>query len=128
MVTVNPASYLADLDTDLTLPKSPTVASNFPRGSVASFATFMTDCSADAIIPLSSQSRSRRSFSADSRQSGAVSDIEGPWSDDEDLLDTYFNGVQRISSLLRKCANNNISKTHSLVPRRWPLRADLRHL
>jgi hypothetical protein len=91
VVTVNPASYLADLDTDLTLPKSPTVASNFPRGSVASFATFMTDCSADAIIPLSSQSRSRRSFSADSRQSGAVSDIEGPWSDDEDLLDTYFN-------------------------------------
>lgn len=96
VATVNPASYLAGLDMDLTLPKSPDVASQFPRGSVASFASFMTDSSADAIIPLSSQSKSRRS-STDSGQSAIMSDTE--LSDDEDLLDAYFNGMFAYSLL-----------------------------
>jgi hypothetical protein len=109
VATVNPASYLAELGTDLTLPKSPTVASQFPRGSVASFATFMTDSSADAIIPLSSRGRPRRSFSADSRASGIMSDTEASPSDDEDLLDMYFNGMLVYGLLsVNLCTDHNL--------------------
>jgi hypothetical protein len=91
--SINPAAYLTDLDTDLTLPKSPTTASNFPRGSVTSLVTFMTEDSADAVIPLSSH-KHRRSLSADSSRTTTLSYAESASSDqDDDLLDTYFNGM-----------------------------------
>ena len=98
--TTNPASYLADLDTDLTLPKSEDDVSRFPRMSVASFATFMTDSSADAINPLSSRLGYRRSHSVESRRSTSQSTFGQSWSDGEDdeagnaaLLDAFFNGM-----------------------------------
>jgi len=91
-ITVDPAAYLAELNTDLALPKTPTEASHFPRGSIASFASFMTDSSADAIIPLSSQSNDQRSLSADSSRTRTLSDPKSTLSDPEDdLLDAYFD-------------------------------------
>lgn len=94
--TTDPASYLADLDTDLTLPKSPDSASRFPRGSIASFASFMTDSSADAIVPRSPRSDFQQSLSPNSARSRATSNTEELFSDDDgenDLLDSYFDGV-----------------------------------
>lgn len=92
--TIDPASYLADLETDLTLPKCPSAVSQFPRGSMASFTSFMTDCSADAIIPLSPQSDDGRSFSTDSTRTRTLSDAESSLlNPDEDLLDIYFDGA-----------------------------------
>ena len=98
--TTNPASYLADLGTDLTLPKTEDDLSRFPRMSIASFATFMTDSSADAINPLSSRLGYRRSHSAESRRSTTPSTLGQSWSDGEDdetgskvLLDAFFSGM-----------------------------------
>ena len=94
VATINPAAYLADLDTDLTLPKSPTAASHFPRGSVASFASFVSDDSANAIIPLSTQGDLDVPLSADSIRTRTFSDAESALSDQEDdLLDSYFDGA-----------------------------------
>lgn len=91
--TISPADYLAELGTDFALPKGP--SSLFPRDSVASFASFMTDSSADAIIPMSSGSNPQRSLSANSRRTTRPMSIsEEAWSDtDGDLLDAYFNGT-----------------------------------
>ncbi|KZP23806.1 hypothetical protein FIBSPDRAFT_930304 [Athelia psychrophila] len=91
--TINPASYLDELGlSEFSLPKSPS-SSAFPRMSVASFATFMTDNSADAIT-MTPGGNLRRSASADSRRTTRpdVEEEEGAWSDGEgDLLDAYFN-------------------------------------
>lgn len=146
--TTNPASYLADLDTDLTLPKSEDDASRFPRMSVASFATFMTDSSADAINPLSSRPGHRRSHSAESRRSITPSTLGQSWSDGEDdeegnqdLLDAYFNGMcisiadshailtsclqtlsHRLSlkTVLRRLLENCPHRYHYILGARWP--------
>jgi hypothetical protein len=91
--SIDPASYLAELKTDFTLPKCPSAVSEFPRGSVASFATFMTDSSADAIIPLSPQSGHRRSFSADSTRTRTLSDAENSLPNPDEDLDSYFDGA-----------------------------------
>ncbi|KAF7986459.1 hypothetical protein HWV62_31235 [Athelia sp. TMB] len=91
--TINPASYLAELGTEFSLPKSPSTSA-FPRGSVLSFASFMTDNSADAIVPMSPRGTLRRSLSADSRCTTRPASIceDDAWSDgDGDLLDAYFN-------------------------------------
>ena len=100
-VSVDPAAYLADLHTDLTMPKSPTAATHFPRGSVSSFASFMTDSSADAIIPLSLQSPSGRSFSSESTRTRTLSDTESTLSDaEEDLAESYFDRTLREPSVI----------------------------
>jgi len=91
--SIDPASYLAELKTDFTLPKCPSAVSEFPRGSVASFATFMTDSSADAIIPLSPQSDHRRSFSTDSTRTRTLSDAENSLPNPDEDLDSYFDGA-----------------------------------
>jgi len=92
--TIDPAEYLAELDTDLTLPKSPTVASNFPRGSTTSLASFMTGTSiVDSNFPSSPRSGPRRSLSPDSREAPILSDGESLLSETEDnLLDSFFDG------------------------------------
>jgi hypothetical protein len=91
--SIDPASYLAELETDLTLPKSPLAISEFPRGSVTSFASFMTDSSADAIIPLSPEGDHKRSFSADSTRTMTLSDAETTLPIPDEDLDYYFDGV-----------------------------------
>ncbi|KZP14818.1 hypothetical protein FIBSPDRAFT_935590 [Athelia psychrophila] len=90
--TSDPASYLDEIGlSDLSLPTSPS-SSAFARASMASFATFMTENSADAIT-MSPGGDHRRFVAADSRcttradaeeEEGARSDGEG------DLLDVYF--------------------------------------
>jgi len=99
--TINPATYLADLNTDLTLPKASGETYDFPRGSVASFASFKTDNSADAIIPLSPQSEHRRSPSADSGQTRTPFNPESTLAEQEgdDLLDVFFNETTLKSGL-----------------------------
>ncbi|KIM91380.1 hypothetical protein PILCRDRAFT_810662 [Piloderma croceum F 1598] len=89
--SIDPASYLPELKIDFTLPKCPSAISEFPRGSVASFATFMTDSSADAIIPLSLQSDHRRSFSTDSTRTRTLSDAENSLPNLDEDLDSYFD-------------------------------------
>ena len=91
--SIDPASYLPELKIDFTLPKCPSAISEFSRGSVASFATFMTDSSADAIIPLSLQSDHRRSFSTDSTTTRTLSDAENSLPNPDEDLDYYFDGA-----------------------------------
>jgi len=93
VASIDPASYLAELKTDITLPKCPSAVSEFPRGSIASFATFMTDSSADAIIPLSPNSDHRRSFSTDSTRTRTLSDAESSLPNPDEDLDSYFDAT-----------------------------------
>ncbi|KIM84961.1 hypothetical protein PILCRDRAFT_817790 [Piloderma croceum F 1598] len=93
VLSIDPASYLAELETDFTLPKCPSAVSEFPRGSVASFATFMTDSSADAIIPLSPESDHRRLFSTDSTRTRTLSDAESSLPNPDEDLDSYFDAT-----------------------------------
>jgi hypothetical protein len=93
VVSIDPASYLAELETNFTLPKCPSAVSEFPRGSIASFATFMTDSSADAIIPLSPESNHKRSFSTDSTRTRTLSDAESSLPNPDEDLDSYFDGL-----------------------------------
>ncbi|KZP14802.1 hypothetical protein FIBSPDRAFT_867940 [Athelia psychrophila] len=90
---INPASYLDQHGlSEFSLPMSPS-SSAFPRASVASFATFMTENSADAIT-MSPCGNPKRSVSADSRRTTRpdAEEEEGVRSDGEgDFLDAYFN-------------------------------------
>jgi hypothetical protein len=87
-----PTAYLHALDTDLTLPKSPPLVCHFPRGSVTSFASFMTDSFVDAIIPLSTPNDNRH-LSIIPRTIRS-SDQESTSSDKhDDVLDSFFFGM-----------------------------------
>ncbi|KIM82544.1 hypothetical protein PILCRDRAFT_465649 [Piloderma croceum F 1598] len=91
--SIDPASYLAELETDFTLPKSPLALYEFPRGSVTSLASFMTNSSADAIIPLLPEGDHKRSFSADSTRTMTLSDTETTLPNPDEDLDSYFDAT-----------------------------------
>ena len=91
--SIDPVSYLAELETDFTLPKSPLVLYEFPRGSVTSFTSFFTNSSADAIIPLLSAGDHKPSFSPDSTRTMILSDAETTLPKQDEDLDSYFDGV-----------------------------------
>ncbi|KAK0204947.1 hypothetical protein DFS33DRAFT_1473293 [Desarmillaria ectypa] len=82
----------------LTMPPSPEDAFRRSRLSIASFATFMTDSSADAVIPRSTIPRPTSSATITrhpyhNRPTSALSEGD-VWSDPEgDLLDIYFRGT-----------------------------------
>lgn len=89
---------------DLSLPTSPTDRSY--RASTSSIATFMTDCSAEGVLPRSpgfSQSSTRRYPTSPNRSryiSGPVSicEFDNDWSDpEEDILDTFLAGTSSTS-------------------------------
>ncbi|KAK0446285.1 hypothetical protein EV421DRAFT_1793527 [Armillaria borealis] len=97
----------------LTMPPSPEDASRRTRSSVASFATFMTDSSADAIIPRSTMLRpisgaTIRRHPRYSRPTSALSEGD-VWLDPEgDLLDTYFHDAfQRPDSLIFRSSRSH---------------------
>ncbi|KIK55155.1 hypothetical protein GYMLUDRAFT_884031 [Collybiopsis luxurians FD-317 M1] len=88
--TASASTYLEGLN--YTVPPSPAHVYHSSRLSIGSIATFMTDSSADAIIPRtpvpSMPARSTLRRSKRVSVSTAASD-DGPWSDgDEDLLDS----------------------------------------
>ncbi|KAK0469603.1 uncharacterized protein EV420DRAFT_1495571 [Desarmillaria tabescens] len=92
----------------LTMPPSPEDMSRRSRSSVASFATFMTDSSADAVIPRSTMPRPVSSATIGrhpcrTRPTSTLSEGD-VWSDPEgDLLDTYFrDAFQRPDSLISR--------------------------
>ena len=86
-----PTAYLAALDTDLTLPKSPPLVCHFPRGSVTGFASFMTDSPVNAIIPLSTRNDNRHS--SITPRTTRLSDQESTSSNKYDILDSFFMGM-----------------------------------
>ncbi|KAK0500295.1 hypothetical protein EDD18DRAFT_1248695 [Armillaria luteobubalina] len=115
--TMSGASIIDDMG--LTMPPSPEDASRRTRSSVTSFATFMTDSSADAIIPRSMMPRpmSGTTIRRQPRYSRPTSVLsEGDvWSDPEgDLLDTYFrDAFQRPDSLILR--NHGGSRSHGSI-------------
>ncbi|KAJ4477353.1 hypothetical protein J3R30DRAFT_3484932 [Lentinula aciculospora] len=91
--TGSASTYLEGLN--IAIPESPAHIDHPSRLSIGSIATFMTDNSADAVIPRSRTpniSARRSSFVRKSRPLSIYSVTDdGPWSDgDEDLLDAYF--------------------------------------
>ncbi|KAG7451333.1 uncharacterized protein BT62DRAFT_961109 [Guyanagaster necrorhizus] len=103
----------------LTMPFSPEDASQRSRSSVASFATFMTDSSADAIIPRSTIPRpisgaTVRRHPCYNQLSSALSEGD-MWLDPEgDLLDTYFrDAFQRPDSLISRSYGG--SRSHGTI-------------
>ncbi|KAK0236075.1 hypothetical protein EDD85DRAFT_839222 [Armillaria nabsnona] len=103
----------------LTMPPSPEDTSRRSRSSVASFATFMTDSSADAIIPRSTMPRpisgaTVRRNPRYSRPTSALSEGD-VWLDPEgDLLDTYFrDAFQRPDSLISRSYRG--SRSHGTI-------------
>ncbi|KAH7913233.1 hypothetical protein BJ138DRAFT_1111675 [Hygrophoropsis aurantiaca] len=104
ITSTHAATYFAELGVDLALPTPHPEQGHRPRASMCSMASFMTDSSADAVIPR----QSRRSMSGKPRQPRPMSfpeeeewDDPEPWADgeydegdeqdlDEDLLDSYF--------------------------------------
>ncbi|KAH7927945.1 hypothetical protein BV22DRAFT_1084069 [Leucogyrophana mollusca] len=108
------ATYFAELGVDLALPTPHPEYGHRPRASMCSMASFMTDSSADAILPRSfgspQSSSLRRSMSGRSGPPRPMSLPEEeewedpePWAEydegeqepDEDLLDAYFHDAIR---------------------------------
>lgn len=107
--TASATTYLEGLN--MTLPSAPDLSQNArSRMSVSSVATFMTDASADAIIPRSfiaevSTAKVKRSLSAGSRYRRSVSGMSIPETatgsdSDDDVVDTYFYGISSDSATL----------------------------
>lgn len=110
--TAIPSEYLDGIDVYDDMPATPTNASKSfrPRDSMCSIATFMTDCSADAIIPRDelpqAAGRSKRPttlrMEMDFWQRQSISfdspDLDGEFGDDEDdendeFIGAFFQGM-----------------------------------
>ena len=93
--TGSAATYLEGLN--IVVPDSPAHIDHPSRLSIGSIATFMTDSSADAVIPRNQMPTFSARRSSNVRKSRPVSIYtvtdDGPWSDgDEDLLESCIFG------------------------------------
>ncbi|GAW00205.1 hypothetical protein LENED_001706 [Lentinula edodes] len=113
--TGSATTYLEGLN--IAIPNSPAHIYHSSRLSIGSIATFMTDSSADAIIPRNrtpSISTRRSSFMRKSRPLSiyTVTD-DGPWSDgDEDLLDSCIFDAFPMPAHLFPFQENNKTESH----------------
>ncbi|KAF8825291.1 hypothetical protein HHX47_DHR7000233 [Lentinula edodes] len=113
--TGSATTYLEGLN--IAIPDSPAHIYHSSRLSIGSIATFMTDSSADAIIPRNrtpSISTRRSSFMRKSRPLSiyTVTD-DGPWSDgDEDLLDSCIFDAFPMPAHLFPFQENNKTEFH----------------
>lgn len=88
--TGSASTYLEGLN--FNVPTSPAHIYHSSRLSIGSIATFMTDASADAVVPRTPMP-TRRAMRRSRPVSVYTVTEDGPWSDgDEDVLDSYIFG------------------------------------